>query len=69
MINYNKLWLLIEKKNITTYYLRYKCGQNNISYTSLKRLENNQYVSMSTIDYLCNILDCDISDIVEHVKG
>ena len=39
-----------------------------ISKAQIDRLRNNQGVTLNTIDKLCNTLDCDLTDIMEHVK-
>lgn len=65
MISFKPFREIIEKRKITTYYLRNKCGDNNIDHTTIKRLMTDQSVSTNTINSLCNILDCKISDIME----
>lgn len=64
MIKYNKLWETAEKRGITKSMLTKKY---NVSKAQLYRLRYNQPVSTNTLDRLCNILECDISDIVEHI--
>ena len=34
----------------------------------LAKFNKSEYVSLKTIDEICNYLDCDISDVIEHVK-
>jgi len=65
MIKYDKLWKTLEERNITKYALNTKY---NISKSQLYRLRKNQIVSTNTIDRLCNILECDVSDIMEHFQ-
>lgn len=64
MITYDKLWRIAEKRGITKsmFHKRY-----NVSKAQLYRLRYNQPVSTNTLDRLCNILKCDISDIMEHI--
>lgn len=64
MISFEPLRELLIKRGITTYYLRNKCGIYNLDSKTIKRLMNNESVSTNTLNSLCNILDCDISDIV-----
>lgn len=64
MIKYDKLWETVEKKGITKSMLTKKY---NVSKAQLYRLRYNQSVSTNTLDRLCNILECDISDIMEHI--
>ena len=64
MIKYDKLWETAEKRGITKSILTKKY---NVSKAQLYRLRYNQPVSTNTLDRLCNILECDISDIMEHI--
>lgn len=64
MIKYDKLWQTAEKKGITKSMLTKKY---NVSKAQLYRLRYNQHVSTNTLDRLCNILECDICDIIEHI--
>ena len=65
MIIYDKLWETMKEKGITQYALikTYK-----ISPAQITRLKRNESVSTHTIDIFCNILDCDISDIMQFIK-
>ena len=40
----------------------------HVSAGQLSRLRNNSYVSTHTIDLLCGILNCEVEDIMSHVK-
>lgn len=64
MISFELLRGLLSEKGITTYYLRNKCGIYNLDSKTIKRLMEDESVSTNTIDSLCNILDCDIIDIM-----
>ena len=64
MIKYDKLWETAEKRGITK---SKKKKKYNVSKAQLYRLRYNQPVSTNTLDRLCNILECDISDIMEHI--
>ncbi len=55
----------IKKRKISTYYLRNKCGEYNLGNKTIERLMADQSVSTNTIDALCQILDCDVTDIME----
>lgn len=65
MIIYDKLWDTMHKKQITQYKL---IKEYHISAGQLSRLRKNADVSTHTLDTLCNILNCNIEDIVTHVK-
>lgn len=64
LISYHNLWILLKKKGITTYALREK---HLIDSRTIRRLKENQNVTINTITKLCSILECDISDIVEYI--
>lgn len=66
MISYEKLWSTMKEKGISQYSL---IKNYHISAGQLSRLRNNSYVSTHTIDVLCNILNCDIEDIMSHIKN
>ncbi len=66
MIVYDKLWSTMKEKGITQYALikRYQ-----ISPAQITRLKRNESVSTNTINTFCEILDCDVSDIMEYRKN
>lgn len=66
MISYKKLFELMEQKNIKKRDLREKY---NISPTIISRLNNNSNVAVDTIMYLCEILNCQPGDIMEHIPN
>ena len=66
MIVFNKLWEVMKQKNISQYKL---INEYDISPSILTRLKRNESVSTNTIERLCNILDCDIVDIMELKKN
>lgn len=65
MISYKPLWETMRKKSATTYTLRNKGG---VSGSTLLRLQAGESVSTNTLDALCNILDCDLPDIIAYVR-
>lgn len=65
MITYEPLWATLEKKKITTYQL---LKDYNISRGMLDNLKHNRSITMNTLNELCNILDCDVSDIIRYTK-
>ena len=64
MISFAPLRKLLEERQITTYYLRNKCGPFNLDSKTIQRLMNDQSVSTYTINALCNILECDVSQLM-----
>ncbi len=65
MIVFDKLWMTMKKKNVSTYRLRESCG---IDSKTIRRLKANDNIETKTLDKLCAALDCDISDIMEYKK-
>ena len=64
MIVYDKLWKTMQAKGVSQYKLIRTYG---ISTGQLDRLRKNDNVSTYTLNSLCKILDCTLSDIVEYV--
>lgn len=64
MIVYDRLWETLQEKGISQYKLIHDYG---ISAGQLSRLRANDNVNTHTIDVLCAILNCDVSDVMEHV--
>lgn len=55
----------MEKKNISTYVLREKCG---IDSKTIRRLRSNENMETKTLNKLCEVLECGLEDIAEYVK-
>lgn len=68
MVSFRPFREQIKKRNITTYYLRFKCGDLNLGNKTIQRLMNDESVSTNTIDTLCQILECDVTDIMEVIQ-
>ena len=54
------------KKRLSTYTLRVRF---QISGSTEQRLRRNMSVSTNTLDDLCNLLGCSLSEIAEHVPN
>ncbi len=65
MIRYDPFWKTLKEKQISQYMLT---EYYEISSSTLFKMKHNQICSLHTIDRLCGILDCSISDIVEYYK-
>lgn len=65
MIQYTPLWRTMKQKNITKYYLKTYCNVNN---NTLYKLRHNKPLNTTTIERLCEILDCNVQDVMEYVK-
>ena len=62
MFTYKKFWEKCAQKGISKTKLmkHYKLGHETVT-----RLKKDESISMKTIQRLCNILECDITEIVE----
>ena len=65
MIVFEKLWETMKKKGVSTYALIEK---HNIDTRTIRRLKANQNTTTETLNKLCDILECDLSDIATHIK-
>lgn len=63
MIVFDKLWLTMKKKNISQYKLIH---EYNFSRGQLSRIKHNDNINTYTLNRLCEILDCNIDDIMEY---
>ena len=65
MIIFDKLWITMEEKGVSTYKLREECG---IDSKTVRRLKANDNIETKTLNKLCTFLDCKIEDIMEFVN-
>ncbi len=65
MIVYDKLWKTMEKRGITKSRL---VGKYGLSPSLITKLKRNQSITVHTINILCEILDCNVEDIMEYKK-
>ena len=64
-VSYNKLWKLLIDRKMSKAGIR---KLTNISPNTITKMNKNEYMALSILDKLCNELDCDFGDIVEHIK-
>ena len=64
-ISYQKLWILLIKKDISPATLR---KDLNIATGTMTKLRKNEEVAMSVLIRICDYLDCNIGDICDAVK-
>lgn len=64
MISYRPFYETLLKKGITEYHLIYKQG---ISANILHRIKHGKNITLRTLDTLCQILNCSVSDIIEYL--
>lgn len=63
MIIFDRLWVTMKQKGVSTYQLREKSG---IDSKTIRRLRANENMETKTLNRLCTILDCKIEDIAEY---
>lgn len=61
-ISYNKLWKLLIDRKMKKVDLMHK---SHISTTSLAKLGKDENVSMTVLKKICEVLDCNIGDIMD----
>lgn len=65
MISYKPFFETLLKKGITEYYLIFKQG---FSANTIHRMKKGEAISTKTLDTLCYVLDCEVSDIIKFEK-
>lgn len=65
MISYERLWRTMKERGITQYAL---INRYYISPAQITRLKRNESVSTHTIDVFCQILHCQVGDIMEYIE-
>jgi len=65
VISYKNLWNVMRERGVSQYALIKKHG---ISPAQITRLKRNESVSTHTIEMFCEILDCQVGDIMEYVR-
>ena len=61
-VNYDKLWKLMIDKKINKTQLSEKVG---ITTNAMAKLGRNESVQVEILAKICNVLDCNIEDIME----
>ena len=64
-VRYNKLWKLLVDKKMSKAELRRAA---NISPNTMTKLRRDEIVALPILDRICETLDVDYGDIMEHVK-
>ena len=65
MISYAPLWKTLAHREMTTYDLIYRHG---LSANTIHRMKHNQVMTTKTLNELCFILRCSVSDIIEYIE-
>ncbi len=64
MISYEPFYQTLLRKSMTEYQLIYKHG---VSAHTLYRMKKGQNITLKTLDTLCFILNCPVSDIIRYI--
>ena len=62
MVSYEPLWIIMEKRGITTYALINKYGFNP---RTINNLKHNKGITVDTLEKLCKVLKCTPNDILK----
>ncbi len=65
MISYAPLYQTMKAKGVSTYKLIHTHG---LSRSLIDRLKHNKPITTVTLNDLCNILDCQVEDILVYTK-
>lgn len=65
MISYRPFWETLNKRDISTYELIYRQG---VSANTIYRMKRGMPITTKTLNDLCFILNCSVSDIIEYIK-
>ena len=63
MITYKPFYNTLFKKNMTEYQLIHDYG---VSAHTLQRMKHGGNITLKTLDNLCYLLDCTVSDVIEY---
>ena len=64
MISYRPFYETLLRKGFTEYYLIYKQG---IDSNTIHRMKHGKPITTTTLNTLCEILDCRVEDIIEYI--
>ncbi len=64
-VQYNKLWKVLVDKKMSKADLR---RQADISANTMTKLRRDEIVALPILDRICETLNVDYGDIIEHVK-
>lgn len=65
MISYKPLWVTLVDRDLKKKDL---IEMADISSATVAKMGKNEYVALEVIDKICVALNCEISDVVAHVK-
>ena len=65
-VSYKRLFHLLIERDMTTTKLRQQAG---FSSNIVPRMKRNGYISLETIESICQALNCGVDDILEFMPG
>lgn len=65
MITFEPFWKTLKEKNISQYDLIVKF---HMSRGTLDNIKHNRSITLTTLNDLCNMLECDITDVISYTK-
>lgn len=63
MISYAPMFETMKRKNISSYYLI----KNGLSKGTYESIRQGKQCNLVTIDRLCKLMDCNVSDIITYI--
>lgn len=66
MIVYTPFWRTLKASSETTYTL---IKDHHISSSTIDKLRKNKPITTTTLNDLCRILNCTVSDVVEYIPS
>ena len=64
MISYQPFYQTLLQKGVTEYHLIFKQG---VDANTLHRMKHGKAITTRTLNSLCEILDCQVTDILEYI--
>lgn len=64
MVDYSPMWETMKQKEISQYYLI----QHGIAGKTIYNMKRNCHISTSTLEKLCDLLDCEPNEILRFIK-
>ena len=65
-ISYNKLWKLLVDKKMSKADLRRAA---DISPNTMTKLRRDEPVNLAILSRVCDVLECDFGDIIQHIPN
>lgn len=64
MITFDPLWITLKRKQMSQYSLIKNYG---FSTGTLDALRKNKSITLNTLNDICRILQCEVSDVIQYV--